>query len=217
MNFRTLQANEIECRVGTQAKDLKWATILLYKDARVDQRLLDEVVGAMNWQRSHQLIDGQLFCSVSIFNEKTGEWVTKQDVGTESMTEKEKGRASDSFKRACFNWGIGRELYSSPFIFINLNESDIKGGKLKMARFKVQHIAYDENRNVSELTIVDSDNNVRFTMGGKGGESWIDAKKLELAKQTNMEALSAVYNAIPEEHKHLFRNYANQLAKNLNK
>lgn len=214
MNFRTLQANEIECRVGTQAKDLKWATILLYKDARVDQRLLDEVVGVMNWQRSHQLIDGQLFCSVSIFNEKTGEWVTKQDVGTESMTEKEKGRASDSFKRACFNWGIGRELYSAPFIFINLNESDIKNGKLKMARFKVQHISYDEQRNVSELTIVDSNNNVRFTMGGKGGEL-----EQRINNAVNREELASIFTAIPENDpsKEYFRDLCNNRLAQLKK
>lgn len=206
MNFRTLQANEIECRVGSQAKELKWVTLLLYKDARVDQRLLDEVVGAMNWQRSHQLIDGQLFCSVSIFNEKTGEWVTKQDVGTESMTEKEKGRASDSFKRACFNWGIGRELYSAPFIFIDLNESDIKNGRLKMARFKVKNIAYDEHREVCELTIVDSDGNVRFTMGGKGGEL-----EQRINNAVNREELAAIFTAIPDSdpYKEYFRDLCN--------
>lgn len=227
MNFRTLQANEIECRVGTQDKSLKWCTLLLYKDARVDQRLLDEVVGATRWQRSHELIDGQLFCTVSIYDADTKQWVSKQDVGTESNTEKEKGRASDAFKRACFNWGIGRELYTAPFIFINLNESDIKEGKLKMSRFKVGHIAYDEQRNVSELTIVDSDGNVRFTMGGKGGKvSKSEEKKaptpapapapasapkatpfdmqgvkLKICGITTPEEGYAIYNATPEEYK----------------
>lgn len=179
MNFRTLQANEIECRVGTQDKGCKWCTLLLYKDARVDQRLLDEVVGATRWQRSHELIDGQLFCTVSIYDTETNQWVSKQDVGTESNTEKEKGRASDAFKRACFNWGIGRELYTAPFIFIkDLDANDFNNGKLKMGRFKVKSIDYDEQRNVSELTIVDSDGKVRFTMGGKGGNVYkSEAKK----------------------------------------
>lgn len=224
MNFRTLQANEIECRVGTQDKSLKWCTLLLYKDARVDQRLLDEVVGATRWQRSHELIDGQLFCTVSIYDADTKQWVSKQDVGTESNTEKEKGRASDAFKRACFNWGIGRELYTAPFICIkDLNANDFNSGKLKMGRFKVKSIAYDEQRNVSELTIVDSDGNVRFTMGGKGGiVSKSEAKKaptpapapapqatpfdlqgtkLKICGITTADEGYAIYNATPEEYK----------------
>lgn len=222
MNFRTLQANEIECRVGTQDKGCKWCTLLLYKDARVDQRLLDEVVGATHWQRSHELIDGQLFCTVSIYDPDTKQWVSKQDVGTESNTEKEKGRASDAFKRACFNWGIGRELYTAPFIYIkDLNANDFNNGKLKMGRFKVKSIAYDEQRNVSELTIVDSDGNVRFTMGGKGGcvrrseakkaptpapvpqatPFDLQGAKLKICGITTAEEGYAIYNATPEEYK----------------
>lgn len=226
MNFRTLQANEIECRVGSQSKDLKWCTLLLYKDARVDQRLLDEVVGATRWQRSHELIDGQLFCTVSIYDVETMQWVSKQDVGTESNTEKEKGRASDAFKRACFNWGIGRELYTAPFIFIkDLNANDFNSGKLKMGRFKVKSIAYDEQRNVSELTIVDSDGNVRFTMGGKGGNvSKSEAKKapalapqappfdmqevkLKICGITSFEEGVAIFRATPDEYKEEVRQF----------
>lgn len=221
MNFRTLQANEIECRVGTQDKGCKWCTLLLYKDARVDQRLLDEVVGATHWQRSHELIDGQLFCTVSIYDADTKQWVSKQDVGTESNTEKEKGRASDAFKRACFNWGIGRELYTAPFICVkDLNANDFNSGKLKMGHFKVKSIAYDEQRNVSELTIVDSDGNVRFTMGGKGGKvTKSEAKKaptpasapqappfdmqgvkLKICGITSYEEGIAIYKATPKEY-----------------
>lgn len=102
MNFRLLRADEIDCRISTVSE--KGLSLLLYKDARVDMTILDETVGPENWQRSHELINGNLFCNVGI---KCGnEWVWKQDVGTESYTEKEKGQASDSFKRACFNWGI---------------------------------------------------------------------------------------------------------------
>ena len=116
LNFRTLTAGEIDCRIATVKES--GISLLLYKDARVDQNILDEVVGPMNWSRSHQLIGDRLYCTVSIRDGETGEWVAKQDVGTESYTEKEKGQASDSFKRACFNWGIGRELYTAPFIWI---------------------------------------------------------------------------------------------------
>ena len=124
LNFRTLTAGEIDCRIATVKES--GISLLLYKDARVDQNILDEVVGPMNWSRSHQLIGDRLYCTVSIRDGETGEWVAKQDVGTESYTEKEKGQASDSFKRACFNWGIGRELYTAPFIWIGRVDCSIQ-------------------------------------------------------------------------------------------
>lgn len=171
MEFRTLKANEIDCRIQSlsEKNGTAGAVVLLYKDARVDMRMLDEVVGALNWKREHAIIGDRLYCTVSIYNEHTGEWVGKSDVGTESNTEKEKGQASDSFKRACFNWGIGRELYSAPFTYISLQKGEWytgKDGKPKSyAKFTVKEIDYDENRNISKLIIVDSKGAVRFTMG----------------------------------------------------
>ena len=101
-----------------------YATILAYKSARIDMQRLDQAVGPLNWQRKHELIDGKLFCHVGLYNPETSQWTWKSDVGTESMTEATKGEASDSFKRACFNWGIGRELYDYPIISIKLVEKD---------------------------------------------------------------------------------------------
>lgn len=122
--FRDLRADEIEVRVA-QAK-LNGVSLLLYKDARVDQVVLDETVGPMNWQRSHGRENAN--CTVSIWDEKKQSWVSKEDTGTESNTEKEKGLASDSFKRACFNWGIGRELYTAPFIWVPADKlTQLKG------------------------------------------------------------------------------------------
>ena len=112
--FRDLREDEIECRVA-QAKSTG-VSLLLYKDARCDQNILDETVGPMNWQRQHTRENAN--CIVSIWDEDKKQWIGKEDTGTESNTEKEKGLASDSFKRACFNWGIGRELYTAPFIWI---------------------------------------------------------------------------------------------------
>lgn len=112
--FRDLRADEIECRVS-QAKETG-VSLLLYKDARCDQNILDETVGAMNWQRSHSRDNAN--CTVSLWDKEKQQWISKEDTGKESNTEAEKGLASDSFKRACFNWGIGRELYSAPFIWI---------------------------------------------------------------------------------------------------
>lgn len=108
--FRDLTADEIECRIAQiKANSL---SLLLYKDARCDMKILDETVGAENWERDHKELKGNIYCGISIYDENKNIWVTKWDCGAESYTEKEKGEASDSFKRAGFNWGIGRELYT---------------------------------------------------------------------------------------------------------
>lgn len=171
MKFRTLKASEIDCRIQSIGQNKTGAvgtTILLYKDARVDMNILDETVGAMNWQRGHSVINGNLYCTISIWDEEKEQWIAKSDVGAESNTEKEKGQASDSFKRAGFNWGIGRELYSAPFVYIQLDKSEYKerNGKLTSnAKFKVKDIAYDESRNIVRLIVVDSKGKVRYTLG----------------------------------------------------
>ena len=151
--FRALTAGDIECRVST-VSDMG-CSLLLYKDARCDMKILDETVGAENWKRSHELINGNLFCNVSIWDEGKKEWVTKQDVGTESYTEKEKGQASDAFKRACFNWGIGRELYTAPFIWIKSGDVTLaqKNGKsTTYDKFSVEQIIV-ENGEIKALSI----------------------------------------------------------------
>ncbi len=153
--FRDLRAEEIECRVA-QANQYG-VNLLLYKDARCDQNILDETVGAMNWMRSHTRDNAN--CIVSIWDEKKQMWISKEDTGTESNTEKEKGLASDSFKRACFNWGIGRELYTAPNIKIapeackSLKETN---GKWKCYdNFEVQKIVI-ENKRIVALAIKNS-------------------------------------------------------------
>ena len=156
LEFRKLRECEIEARV--QSVTQKGAILLLYKDSRTDMNILDETVGQMNWTRTHQVIDGRLYCTVSIYDETKSQWVSKQDVGTESNTEKEKGQASDSFKRACFNWGIGRELYSSPFIWVPAEKCNIQQdrGKYKCNdKFRVEKITYDTNGNINGLSIYD--------------------------------------------------------------
>ena len=120
MKFRPLTASEIDCRVSTINE--KGLTLLLYKDARVDMNILDETFGVTGWQRKHEIIGGNLYCTVSIWDAEKQQWISKQDVGVESYTEKEKGQASDSFKRACVNVGIGRELYTAPFIWIGADK-----------------------------------------------------------------------------------------------
>lgn len=154
MEFRLLRADEIDVRISI-VKD--WGIgLLLYKDARCDQNILDETVGAMNWQRHHTRENAN--CIVSIWDSEKNQWIEKEDTGTESYTEKEKGLASDSFKRACFNWGIGRELYTAPFIWIPASEysgkQDPKTNRFSTYdRFKVVQIGYD-GRKIDSLAII---------------------------------------------------------------
>lgn len=121
LEFRALRADEVECRIGTCSE--KGVSLLLYKDARCDMRVLDETVGPMNWQRVHTRDNAN--CTVMLWDSEKGQWISKEDTGTESNTEAEKGLASDSFKRACTNWGIGRELYTSPFIWVPAGKANI--------------------------------------------------------------------------------------------
>ena len=167
--FRDLRADEIECRV--QSVKENGLVLLLYKDARVDMNILDETVRPENWQREHYECKGNLFCRVgiNINGFKNGEnapplWVFKSDCGTESNTEAQKGEASDSFKRACFNWGIGRELYTAPFTWIPADKCNIKdgrnGAKQCFDKFVVEKIII-ENKQITALAIWNTTKNVR--------------------------------------------------------
>ena len=155
MKFRTLRADEIDVRVAMVKES--GLSLLLYKDARCDMNILDETVGPLNWQRKHTRDNAN--CIVSIWDEAKQQWISKEDTGTESFTEKEKGLASDSFKRACFNFGIGRELYTAPFIWVKKEDAGIKqmGQKWTSAeKFEVEKIAYDDNKCITGLAIKNS-------------------------------------------------------------
>lgn len=182
LKFRKLRADEVECRISV-VKGNK-ISLLLYKDARCDMNILDEVVGPMNWQRFHSRDNAN--CTVSIWDDDRKIWVSKEDTGKESYTEKEKGLASDSFKRACFNWGIGRELYTAPFIWIypdpNQKICEIKpAGNGKYAcydRFEVSELDYDENGRISLLVIKNAKSGmIAYQFSGPEEEKQEDSPK----------------------------------------
>ena len=183
--IRLLTADEIECRVGTINE--KGLSLLLYKDARADMKILDEVFGPNNWQRTHEVIGGNLYCNVQIYDEQKKQWISKMDVGTESYTEKEKGQASDSFKRACVSVGIGRELYTAPFIWIAASKVSIqpKGDKyITYDKFRVKEIEYNDNREIIGLTILNQDGKVVYSLGAsKGKTTSTEADKAPTAVQ----------------------------------
>lgn len=162
---KPLDISEIDFRVQSINKG-GYATILAYKDARVDMQRLDQVVGKLNWQKKYEIVNGNLFCSVGIRNEVTNEWIWKQDVGTESNTEKEKGQASDAFKRACFNWGIGIELYDYPLIQVKLQDSEFDKATSKPTfNFKLKSWTWGskfDERGIIQLAAKDQDSKVRF-------------------------------------------------------
>jgi len=153
--FRPLEADEIEVRVSQIGA--RGATALLYKTARTDMDLLDETVGADGWSCEYAEIHGNLFCGITVNG------VTKWDCGIESRADNDgnekKGEASDAFKRAGFRWGIGRELYTAPFIFLPVKtEKDDKSGKYKLTgypSFAVSKIDYDEKRRINSLEIIE--------------------------------------------------------------
>lgn len=173
--FRDLKAEEIDVRIAKVTKG--GVQLLLYKDARVDQDILDETVGPMNWGRDHKELKGNIYCGISILDSTTKQWTTKWDCGKESFSDAEKGEASDSFKRAGFNWGIGRELYTSPYIWIMAEKVDIEYDEAKKKytcgdKFFVEKIAIKDKKIIG-LAIWNKTQNSRVFVWQKkeeGGE-----------------------------------------------
>lgn len=159
---RLLEADEIETRVS-QYIEGKGASLLLYKTARVDMDILDETYGAGAWQTDYKEIKGVLYCGIAI----DGVW--RWDCGVESKAAAEKGEASDAFKRAGFRWGIGRELYSAPLIWISEEKFETKmvnGKKVPKDRFVVEAIQYNTKRKICFLKIKNArSQKVVFTYG----------------------------------------------------
>ena len=199
LNFRTLKASEIDVKPQTVKEN--GFSLLLYKNARVDMDVLDETVGPLNWQRKHSRDNAN--CIVSIYDEDKKIWVEKEDTGTESFTEKEKGLASDSFKRACFNWGIGRELYSTPSIWINESKYITKNnnGKLGLnSKFYVKSIEY-ENRNIIHLEITDNKNNLVFKYEKELSEKEKKEKAIKMITEILKDKDDGIINGILDKYK----------------
>lgn len=210
--MRKIRAEEIQVRVAQVTS--KGCSLLLYKDARFDRAILDEEFGAMYWQNDFKVIDGKMYGGIGVYDKNTSQWIWKWDCGTESNTEAEKGQASDCFKRAGFKWAIGVELYTAPFIWLNV-EVKQEGGKWKLAnpfvKYSVKSIEYD-NDTISNLEIVDDKGNTVYSMGKKVTKTTqkteekvvepvetikIDSNvqiAIELRASNNMKELLAVYN-----------------------
>ena len=210
--IRLLSKEDIDVRVAqtniynNNGQQVVKVNLLLYKNARVDMKILDELFTPFGWKRTHKLIGDRLYCQVEVWDAEKKEWICKEDVGVESNTEAEKGQASDSFKRACVNWGIGRELYTAPRISIELNDKEYtrdQQGKIRVwASFSVKSIDYDtKTRTITSLEIQDRFGNVRFSMCGPVQQSQSEpsqAVKARRAAKANSPA-PAAYQPMSEE------------------
>lgn len=206
LNFGVLTKDDVEVRVqqcGISKKGNKWARLLLFKNARVDMNKLDEILGPANWQRRHYECKGIMFCEIGI--KINDEWVWKGDAGKPSNTEKEKGEASDSFKRAGFNWGIGRELYTSPDILVygdslslekKYNQQTKKEVYSCDNKFTVTHFKV-ENKEITELEI-SSDDTVVFTYKKGAKKTTKATPKKQTTKTAPAEMDQNTYNALME-------------------
>ena len=168
LRFPLLTKDDIELRIGQMNKAGDKATLLLYKTSRTDADILDRVVGAGNWQKRFYTLQGVgigdnmrsiVVCSVGIYDDDKKEWIWKDDSGTESNVEQDKGVCSDAFKRASGGscWGIGRELYTAPTIWVKVES--------KYDKFKVASISYNENREIKTLEIANEKGEIVYQYG----------------------------------------------------
>lgn len=220
--FRLLTADEIECRVGTCKPN--GCSLLLYKDARVDMKLLDETFGWDKWTKEYERVGDNLYCTISVYSDELKQWIRKQDVGVPSNTEAQKGEASDAFKRAGFCFGIGRELYTAPFVWIALSPDEVENfnGKARLkasVHFEVTEIEYSADRKITRLVIKDGRGAVRYTMGGSRTAQPAQAVKAVMeqgidfghAAKTNNELLAAIAKATGGELDAICKEYATQI------
>lgn len=191
--FRLLKADEIECRISTVRP--QGISLLLYKTARTDANLLDETIGDEMWENDFKLIDGVLFGGIGIHKlisdldgKVTDKVIWKWDAGTESNTEAEKGRASDAFKRAGFKWGIGRELYTAPFIWLGSDKANISENKC-YDKFEVSEIEYNKKEEICRLKIINSKTRVVvFNWELQEKESFFGNEKISALKVKSLTA-----------------------------
>lgn len=191
--IRSLRPEEIEIRVSQVLE--KGVQLLLYKDSRCDKRILDETFGINGWKNKYEEIKGNLFCTISIWDDNKKQWIDKCDCGIESRSDEtgneKKGEASDSFKRAGFNVGIGRELYTRIFYFAKVPTKNIsdnsKKPKYEMVnkyeKFTVKEIhTNEETEKIEKIKIVDSKGNVVFNHGYTNSK--VEQSKTEIKQST---------------------------------
>lgn len=161
LKFRTLYAEEIECKATVMGSQIE---IALHCRAETCTQLLNEIVGPMDWEKEYT--NNNRNCIVRIWDKEKQRMISKEDCGG-GQTEVEglKGQASNGFKRVCaLGWGLGIELYSQPEIRIPLTDDnstmDKHGQPVVSERYRVSEITYSDKRKITSVTVVDSKGNV---------------------------------------------------------
>lgn len=218
--IRCLKPEEIEIRV--QQVTEKGAQLLLYKDSRCDKRILDETFGIFGWKDRYEEIKGNLFCTISIYDDEKQQWIDKCDCGTESFSEKEKGEASDAFKRAGFNVGIGRELYTRIFYFASVPTKKNDKAKYDLAnkyeKFTVAEISTnEETEKIEKIKIADSKGNIVFSYGYSKTATKTETKKVdkpvEMIDANQIKVIHTLFTKIEKSESQVFKNFTNDKAK----
>lgn len=219
-----LKPNDIEVKVKQVSE--KGAVVLLYKTARVDYRILNEMFGLYGWKNDYKDIKGNLFCTISLYDEEHSQWVEKVNCGVESRADEDgnekKGEASDAFKRAGFALGIGVELYSAPFTFVKVATQQDNLGKWRLANkfqtFSVSEIDYNKDREISKLVIVDDKGEVVYSYGStkkvaqpkaeeKKQDGFIDLHKDDPITKEQLDEILLFYYHLSEERQAKCNNY----------
>lgn len=219
--IRCLKPEEIEIRVQTISE--KGVQLLLYKDSRCDKRILDETFGINGWKNKYEEIKGNLFCTISIYDLDKQQWIDKCDCGVESFSEKEKGEASDAFKRAGFNVGIGRELYTRIFYFASVPTKKNDKGKYELSnkyeKFNVAEISTnEETEKIEKIKIADSKGNIVFSYGytkptAKKEEIKQVDKPIEMIDANQIKIIHTLFTKIEKSESQIFKNFTNDKAK----
>lgn len=169
MEVRKLKANEIEVKPCTIAKDKSWVQILLYKTSRCDMQILTELYGS-HWKSDYRMVGDGLFCTISVYDQELGEWISRSDCGEKDAgISEDKSWATSAFKRAATQFGIGIELYNTPRIKIQTKDKWFWDGKLTMT-FSVKSIEWDGDT-LKDLAIVDRFGNVVYEYSQKAVQS----------------------------------------------
>ena len=146
LEFRDLRPEELEVRVGNTLKNQKGETyafqVMIYKTARADMQVLDETLGVFGWKNNYYQVKNTMVCSISIWDSEKQQWINKDNGGDDDFnTEQIKAELSDSMKRAGFNVGIGRKLYTLNKLYMVIEISEENTTK---SRYAVQDIEYDK-------------------------------------------------------------------------
>ena len=219
IEFKPLKPQQIEVR-PTNTKNKGRASLLLYIDSRAATEILDETFGTFNWQIEYKPINDKIYGRLSVYDTIKNQWVAKEDTGSESNIEADKGQASDILKRCLSRWGCNF-LYSAPEITINCPDKYYYNDKLSMS-FKVSEIEYIDKK-ISQLTIVDKFNNIVFNWNKDSENKTTSIKKTDTPTEenndkpvvSNQEALKAfcTITKTPDNEKNLLRFYNYYLPK----